>query len=156
MTAKGEILNPGEGRPMLDGRAQIKLGSGQADFSVFQQRTDVDPAGVPPHRHRSYDEAFFVLEGEMTFDVGERQSSRAGPGTFVFVPRGVPHRFANPGPTTARMLVIGSSGIQALVEEVAPLLAASPPDLQAVNEALSRHDSEIIAPSTDQASSRDN
>ena len=37
---------------------------------------------------------------------------------FVFVPRGVWHAFSNPGPGRARVLVIGSSPVQALVEEI--------------------------------------
>jgi mannose-6-phosphate isomerase-like protein (cupin superfamily) len=143
MTIQGSIVRAGEGRPFLAGLALVKLESAAADFSVFEQRTPVNPAGVPPHIHRSYDEAFFVIEGEVIFDLGNQRQERATAGAFVFVPRGAAHRFANHGPGNARMLVIGSAGVQALVEEVAPLVGANPPDPAAINEAFARHDSEI-------------
>src|SRR5262245_10005156 len=48
---------------------------------------------VPPrHVHHREDETFYVVEGEMTFSVGE-QTIKAGPGTMVFAPRGIPHSF---------------------------------------------------------------
>lgn len=148
MNANGAVVASGQGRSFSTGNseAQVKLESGVADFSVFESTSPVNPIGVPLHRHRSYDEAFFILEGEMNFVVGDHRSERLPPGTFVFAPRGVAHSFANPGPAAARMLVIGSPGVQALVEEVAPLVAARPPDLAAVNAAFARHDSEIVAP----------
>ena len=43
----------------------------------------------PPHRE---DEAWYVLEGEISFYIGD-ETHRATPGTFVFAPRGVPHSF---------------------------------------------------------------
>jgi quercetin dioxygenase-like cupin family protein len=59
--------------------------------------------GPPDHVHFSQDELFFVLEGlyELTVD---GRTSTAGPGTIVFIPRNVVHRFKNVGATTARML----------------------------------------------------
>ncbi len=46
----------------------------------------------PRHVHHREDEAIYVLEGEITFYVGG-ETYEAGPGTFVFMPRGVPHSF---------------------------------------------------------------
>jgi quercetin dioxygenase-like cupin family protein len=48
---------------------------------------------VPPrHIHHREDETFYVIEGEMTFSVGDR-TIKATPGTMVFAPRDVPHSF---------------------------------------------------------------
>jgi uncharacterized cupin superfamily protein len=143
MTVPGYIVEAGEGRPFGAGR--IKLATGEADFSVFESATPPNPDGVPAHIHDVFDEAFYVLEGEMEYVVGA-MSQRCGPGAFVFVPRGTSHRFANHGPATARVLVIGSSGVQALVEEVAPLMAANPPDTEAVVRAFARHQSRLDLP----------
>jgi mannose-6-phosphate isomerase-like protein (cupin superfamily) len=131
---------------MLDGSAQVKVESGAADFSVFESAQAVSQAGVPLHRHRQYDEAFFIVEGHMTFVIGAKRVEGLGPGAFAFAPRGVAHGFANPGPGPARMLIIGSPRVQALVEEVAPLLQSNAPDMQAVAEAFARHHSEMLPP----------
>ena len=44
--------------------------------------------------HKDEDDAFYVLEGDLTFIV-EDEDVVAGPGTFVLVPPGVRHTFAN-------------------------------------------------------------
>jgi len=57
------------------------------------------------HVHRDEDDAFYILEGEMTFFFGdEDEEAIAPPGTFVLVPPGVRHGFRNPGPGPVRML----------------------------------------------------
>jgi mannose-6-phosphate isomerase-like protein (cupin superfamily) len=55
---------------------------------------------IQPHRE---DDSFYVLEGELTFTVDDDQVV-AGPGTFVLVPPGVPHTFANRGDAVVRMV----------------------------------------------------
>jgi mannose-6-phosphate isomerase-like protein (cupin superfamily) len=58
----------------------------------------------PLHVHHREDEGFWVLEGELTFEVGG-DTLKAGPGSFVFGPRDVPHRYTvESGP--ARLLYI--------------------------------------------------
>ena len=59
--------------------------------------------GPPDHVHFSQEEVFFILEGTYELTVGG-QTSTAGPGTIVFIPRNVVHRFKNVGETTACML----------------------------------------------------
>ena len=65
--------------------------------------------GPPLHVHTREDEQFFVLEGEVTFYVGD-QRVVAREGTAVFAPRNSPHRFCNEGATRARMLVMSTPG----------------------------------------------
>ena len=137
------ILPRGGGRPFLGGGAQVKVESGTADFSVFEQRLPPGPSPVPLHVHDRYDEAFYVLEGEMQFVVGHTTSA-AEAGAFVFVPRGEAHRFWNASPTPARLLVIGSPQAQALVEELAPLLRLTPPDAAAISAAFAKHHSRMV------------
>jgi mannose-6-phosphate isomerase-like protein (cupin superfamily) len=63
------------------------------------------------HEHSDEDDAFFVLDGELTFRV-------AAPGTFVLVPPRVRHTFANRGDTVVRMLNIHApAGFDLRVEE---------------------------------------
>jgi len=57
------------------------------------------------HVHGDEDDAFYILEGQMTFSFGdEDEEAVAPPGTFVLVPPGVRHGFRNPGPGPVRML----------------------------------------------------
>jgi mannose-6-phosphate isomerase-like protein (cupin superfamily) len=57
------------------------------------------------HTHPDEDDAFYILEGELTFVLGE-QEVLAAPGTFVLVPPGVVHGFRNQGKRAVRMLNI--------------------------------------------------
>jgi mannose-6-phosphate isomerase-like protein (cupin superfamily) len=61
--------------------------------------------GPGAHAHREEDDSFMVLEGEMTFIV-EGEEIVAGEGTFVLVPPGVEHTFANRSDRQAVMLNI--------------------------------------------------
>src|SRR5690606_6122352 len=51
-------------------------------------------AGPPLHVHTREDEWFYILKGELTFEVGGKRIV-AGAGTSVFAPREIPHAFRN-------------------------------------------------------------
>jgi mannose-6-phosphate isomerase-like protein (cupin superfamily) len=58
-----------------------------------------------------------VLEGELTFTV-DTADVLAGPGTFVLVPPGVPHTFANRGSAAVRLINVHSpAGFDLRLEE---------------------------------------
>ena len=60
--------------------------------------------GPPPHIHHREDESFFVLEGEITFQLaGEKVVAKAG--SFIQGPRGIPHAFKNESSAPARVLI---------------------------------------------------
>lgn len=65
--------------------------------------------GPPPHVHHGEDEAFFILEGKISFRVGDAVIS-AGPGYHVHVERGTPHEFKNTTRSPARMLILCTPG----------------------------------------------
>ena len=73
-------------------------------LSVMENRM---PAGAPgpPLHHHAFDEAFYVLEGELTFKV-EEEIVTAGPGECAFAPRGIVHTLANLSDAPARYLLI--------------------------------------------------
>jgi mannose-6-phosphate isomerase-like protein (cupin superfamily) len=60
---------------------------------------------LEPHVHEGEDDAFYILEGELTFQFGGEEAS-AQPGTFVLVPPGVEHGFRNDSEVPVRMLNI--------------------------------------------------
>jgi quercetin dioxygenase-like cupin family protein len=59
--------------------------------------------GPPDHVHFKQEEILFVIEGlyEVTVD---DETAQAGPGSIVFIPRNVVHRFKNVGGAMGRML----------------------------------------------------
>ena len=63
----------------------------------------------PPLHHHPFDEGFYVLEGELTFQLGEELRS-ATPGDFVFAPANAVHTFANLSDTPARYLIVITPG----------------------------------------------
>ncbi len=65
--------------------------------------------GPDLHVHREHADAFHVLEGTFRFQVGEETYDR-GPGSFVLVPPGVPHKFSNPFDAGARLLNLHAPG----------------------------------------------
>jgi quercetin dioxygenase-like cupin family protein len=99
-------LNEGEGeaRWWLGGLATIKA-TGKETGGRYTLVEVLDPEGEGPlHVHHREDEGFWILEGELTFEVGE-ETIKASPGSFVFGPKDVPHRYTvDSGP--ARLLYI--------------------------------------------------
>jgi mannose-6-phosphate isomerase-like protein (cupin superfamily) len=61
-------------------------------------------AGPPLHKH-DFDEAFYVLEGELTFLLGG-DLVMVGAGEMAFAPGGEPHTFTNRGSAAARYLLV--------------------------------------------------
>lgn len=88
---------------------------GELGVSLVQQ-----PPGIatPLHRHAHESEAFYLLEGTMTYRAGE-QVMHLGPGDFVYLPQGVPHAFRVTGHTPSRVLAITTpGGLLRLYDEV--------------------------------------
>lgn len=78
-------------------------------FSVHEWRGS-GPATL--HVHLSDDEAWHILEGEVTFRYADRTET-VGPGTTVFVPAGTPHTYS--AGAGARYLIILTPRIAALI-----------------------------------------
>ncbi len=62
---------------------------------------------IPLHTHDADDEAFYIIAGEITFQLGD-ETLRATAGSFLFIPHGLPHSQLNTGQTDARRLIIFS------------------------------------------------
>jgi quercetin dioxygenase-like cupin family protein len=112
------------------------------------------------HVHHFEDEGFYILEGEMTFYVGE-QTIKAKPGSFLFGPKDVPHAFTvDSGP--ARLLFIFTpagleGGIREMGEPARSLTVPPPPEEppdEAEMERLAaigaRYGAEILGPPPNQ------
>ena len=96
------VVGPGEGHAV----GNVEFLARTADTPRFNLALiTIAPRRTGPeaHVHAAEDDAFFMLEGELTFTV-DGEDVRAGPGTFVLVPPGVPHTFANRGDIPARFV----------------------------------------------------
>src|SRR2546421_8105252 len=108
----GMVLPPGGGKAIhvLGNPWTIKAGVEDTGGSLAVMEGTFRPrSGGPAHVHRQHEETFYVLEGEFLFQLGT-QSVKATAGTFVFVPRDVPHAFENVGNQSGRIVGIMTPG----------------------------------------------
>jgi quercetin dioxygenase-like cupin family protein len=91
---------------LTDLRTDVLLRSEESDrhMSVVEIVVPPHTAGPPLHTH-DFDEAFTLLEGELTFQVGETLVTR-GAGELSFAPRNVPHALAIHSDAPARYLLV--------------------------------------------------
>jgi len=90
---------------------------------------NVAPAGWPgpPLHHHDFDETFYVLDGELTFQLGDERRTAAA-GEVVFAPRGAVHTLANHGTEAARyLLVITPGGFERYFARLGAQLAGAEP-----------------------------
>ncbi|MEB3281697.1 MAG: cupin domain-containing protein [Lyngbya sp.] len=130
-------------------------------FSLFDLSVSPE-TGPPPHRHSSMDEAFYVLDGEVVFTLGN-ETYTATPGTFAYIPRGRRHGFANPGTERVNLLAITTpSGFEGFFQEEGGLVVDpnNPPqprtDFAEIAPIAARYDTQLalepeseIPPETD-------
>ncbi len=116
-------------------------------FSLIEQ---VIPAGFesPWHMHRSEDESFYVINGQMSVIVdGARNLLQAG--DFAFGPRGIPHGFRIEGEGPARILLMttGSDFADFIAETSVPSdTPPAAPDMALLVAAAERHNIAILGP----------
>jgi len=73
---------------------------------------------TPLHRHTREAEAFFVLDGFMTYRAGD-ETFHLSTGDFIWLPSGLPHAFRVTGSTPVRFLGLTAPGdLMALYDEV--------------------------------------
>jgi len=73
--------------------------------------------GPPPHVHSREEEGFYILEGEITFQIGE-QKVVATAGMFANMPVGTPHSFKNESGKPAKMLIsVAPAGLEQMFFE---------------------------------------
>jgi quercetin dioxygenase-like cupin family protein len=143
------ILQPNEGKKLrIFGGIEFTVKvSSQDSGGAFTLLDNINPAGtyLPPHVHAQEDETFYVLEGEVEFQV-DNQIVRAGPGATVYGPRGIPHAFKVISSTPGRMLVLATpGGFEHCMEELSAL-PDDPPDMPKVFQVCAGHGIEFLPP----------
>jgi quercetin dioxygenase-like cupin family protein len=102
MAAEPVVVRPGDGYRI----GNVEFLARSSDTPRFNLSiVTIQPRGEGPgtHVHTDEDDSFYMLEGELVFTV-EDEEIVAGPGTFVLVPPGLVHGFANRTDAVARFL----------------------------------------------------
>lgn len=108
-------------------------------FSLMERTLPPGGRMPPPHVHIATEEAYFILEGKVTFLLGADKAER-GPGAFVLVPGGVAHTFGNTTDRTARLLVLHAPALDDYFQELAQLWSeAKAPSREQELELMQRH-----------------
>ena len=120
----------GEARWWFGALAEIKATAADTGGQMtIVEVTEHPGAEAPLHVHHRDDEGFWILEGEVTFEVGG-ETIEAGAGDYVFGPRDIPHRFTV-GDRGCRMLFImvpgGMEDLIRATSEPAPSRTLPPP-----------------------------
>lgn len=141
------VVTPSERPKPLDlvGEEMTVLLAGDqtGGYEVFLQ-VGREGSGPPPHHH-PWDEAFFVIRGEVTFGA-DGEESTAAPGTLVHVPGGTTHWF-KAGEGGAEMLSITSpAGAAAFFTAISRDGSGKVPDFEEVIRIAASHGSTILVP----------
>jgi quercetin dioxygenase-like cupin family protein len=122
------------------------LASGEqtGSYEIFRQQGP-EGSGPPPHSH-PWDEAFYVIEGEVHFGIGADQDLVAKPGTLVHLPGGTTHWFRF-GVGGAQMISITSrAGASAFFTQVDAEVSPTDPDLGALTGIAVAHGLDVPDP----------
>jgi succinate-semialdehyde dehydrogenase / glutarate-semialdehyde dehydrogenase len=124
----------GEARWWLGGLATAKA-TGKETDGRYTLVEVLEPEGEQPfHVHHREDEGFWVLEGELTFEVGE-ETIKASPGSFIFGPKDVPHRYTVDSGPARLLFILSPAGFEEFIyatsepatERTLPLPPEGPP-----------------------------
>ena len=121
------------------------LGTPENDFVIAEWQDAGGPPGpprwiAPLHLHRNDDEAWYVLEGAPCVKMRDEEVElRAG--SAVLVARGTPHTYWNSGPERVRYLLVMTSRIYRLIQEIHVTKERTPEIMRALFE---KFDSELL------------
>jgi quercetin dioxygenase-like cupin family protein len=104
----GRAIPINESEPILQSeKRDISILVAHEDVTITRARYAAGQQVAGPHVHHQHTDAFYVIEGELTFEIGrERRTITVSPGGYVAVPPGVAHSFATNGDRPARWLTI--------------------------------------------------
>lgn len=106
---------------------QTILAHSEDTGGAFAMVEEVMRAGMEPplHTHTNEDEAFYVLDGQLDFQIGDGVHPVAQ-GDFIFLPRGLPHAFKLTTPTARLLVLLTPGGFERFFTGMATPLHADP------------------------------
>jgi quercetin dioxygenase-like cupin family protein len=148
MSAQPVIVTP-EGRPRglsVVGEQITVLADGAVtgSYEIFRQ-AGPEGSGPPPHSH-PWDEAFYVIAGQVSFGIDARQDLSAPPGTLVHIPAGSTHWFRF-GPGGGEMISMTSrEGAAAFFTDIDREVSPTEPDFSTVLKVATSHGLTLAPP----------
>jgi quercetin dioxygenase-like cupin family protein len=150
-TTKGFVVKASESRfnekTMIGGRNPNDIKVSQqdtgGDLTIFEYTGNVK-GGPPLHIHPHQDEIFFIISGEYLFQVGEdRHTLKAG--DTIFLPRAVPHAFAQLTDNGKMFFLFQPSGkMEDYFRAIGKLTAPPAPEQGA--KIFADHDMKVVGP----------
>ena len=109
---------------------------------------------VPLHVHHRDDEGFWILEGDVTFDVGD-VTIEAHAGDYLFGPRNIPHRYTVGNDGCRMLFIMVPGGLEDLIRDTsdpAPSRTVPPPpdgrpdpaEIERVKAVVAEHGYELL------------
>ena len=137
----GELLN------ILGIPVRVKVSAKESGGALSMFMTEDAPRMGPPlHVHHNEDETFYVMEGEYRVRAGDDELTLTK-GQIAFMPRGVPHCYANAGSNPGRLLVITTpGGFENFFRDIDALCRAGMPSLESLTAVGAKHRLDFVGP----------
>ena len=144
MAHQRTLRQPGEGHTIaVVGDVYRFLATGEDTDGKYAMWEAIVPpgGGPPPHVHSREQEGFYILEGEITLQIGDKRRV-ATAGMFANMPVGTPHSFKNESDKPAKMLItVAPAGLEQMFFEVGvPVVqgatTAAPPKKEEIEKLL--------------------
>ena len=150
---EGFVRLPGDGQTndLFGDRYTVKAAGDETDGVLAVIEADLAPksSGTPLHINTLEDENYYVVEGTLTFRIGE-ETIEAPAGSFVHIPKGVVHTHWNGTSERVRLLgVPAPAGFETFFADLAELMSQmppGPPDMSRIGAIYGKYGLEVVGP----------
>ena len=141
----------GESTSLFGDSYAIKASGSETGGTLAVIEAELAPhsGGTPVHVNTLEDENYYVLEGTLSFRLGE-ETVEAEAGTFVHIPKGEVHTHWNATDAPVRMLAFPApSGFETFFAELAELMESmppGPPDMERMGALYGKYGLQVVGP----------
>ena len=138
---EAKLVNGDESRvfSMMGVTIRVRASASDTGGAVTVLEQTVAPGGGSPLHTVEQDKIVLVLEGAVAVTIGDSKRP-CSPGATAFIPRGVPHCFANDGQAPAQILVLTTpGGHEEFLREASEAMGGPTPSREAFRAACARH-----------------